>query len=230
MPAMISPFIPVGLDLPNIPSPKPPTFAGQKIYVIAGTTDNGVVLHFGFTKTAPSFDRYRIERWEVGSGSQRLSDTKRTFFVAPSQNSYVDTEVLAGRKYAYRVTAIAAVDGETKDIAYSKAVPVVFVDMAKPLALKGSYDSEDDSITLKWKGGVKPTTFNGYALYITSGDSADLSSVSPILLPKSMKGLVIGVEGSGVYHFRVYQYQSAPNGSAYVYHQPGSDTIDVVVP
>lgn len=236
--------LPQGIEGLGVPkNTKPPKWISlQKLYAVGGMTDDGVILHYGFVhdedENDTEFDQYMIERWEVGSGRKRSSKTRRVFYTDPSQNVFTDTRVLAGRTYAYRVSAVTVSDSGVDVVASSNTAPVVFVSNKNALELAGSYNAASGKISLHWNGGAKGPSFSGYAVYVYAGDQkVDLSALQPIILPKKMKNISFTVDGSGgapstpvTYHFKVYQYQMVPKDGAYVFHQPGSDLIDVVVP
>lgn len=239
--------LPIGIEGLGVPkNTKPPKWTSpQKLYAVGGMTDDGVILHYGFVndedESDTEFDQYMIERWEMGNGRQRLSKTRRIFYTDPSQNIFTDTRVLAGRTYAYRVSAVTVSDNGVDVVASSNTAPVVFVSNKNALNLKGSYSAESGKISLHWSGGVKGPSFSGYAVYVYAGEQkADLSALSPIILPKKMKNISFTVNGASdaggapsapvTYHFKVYQYQMVPKDGAYVFHQPGSDLVDVEVP
>lgn len=210
-------------------NPQPPVSIGKSIYLNGTVNENGVELDFGFesriAKKFVSFQQFKIERWEM-NGKYRVAGTKAVFYVNADQNSYIDKEVLSGRKYAYRVAAVVQAANGEKVIAFSKSVKFVFIHPSSPLVISAKYDPATQKIKLSWIGGVKGLAYNGYALYLARGTSAPESwGDKPVVLLK--KGVTeydaeFNPDISDNYYFRVYQYQTNLGG-VNVYHQPGSN-------
>lgn len=222
-------------ETPQPQEPEKPVMVGQSIYLNGAVTENGVELNFGFESKAAKksvvYNQFKIERWEI-KGKYRIAGTKTVFAVNADENSYTDKEVLSGRKYGYRVTAVVQAADKEKIVAFSKTVKVVFVHAASPLALYAQYDAVNKKIKLTWHGGVKGLAYNGYALYMARGQFAPESwtDKNAVLLNKDTASYEAPVaeDNSDKYYFRLYQYQTNLGGT-HVYHQPGSDVAEVQV-
>ncbi|MBI4995147.1 hypothetical protein HZC21_05950 [Candidatus Peregrinibacteria bacterium] len=221
--------------VPNPDNPNPaPVSAVQKLYLVGAVTSDGIILHYGFKNDVPVFHQYEVTRWETKKGVGRLVDTKTVFYTPASKDGgFVDTEVVAGHSYAYKVAAVVQAATGAKKIAYSQTSVVVFVH-SEPLAMtvKVKYfdNGEKAKIILNWHGGVKWAKTNGYALYKYEGEpgSQKLTDLEPVILKKTVKGYEFKITKTGTYNFKLYQFQKTGSG-ALVFHQPGAELESVEV-
>lgn len=105
--------------------------SNQDLYLTASVVKGGVSLNFGYqddeVQEASLYQQFVIERYTLTKKNLRVGSSKQIFLVDPDEDTYVDMNVVFGKKYSYRVYAVVYLaNGKTKNIGSSSIVKLLY--------------------------------------------------------------------------------------------------------
>jgi fibronectin type 3 domain-containing protein len=152
------------------------------------------------------------------SRATRLSSNTYRFVGDVTTNSFIDTELISGETYHYKVSAYSSL-GNSADSSYASATTFTLVSIPTMPSGVSATAASSNSITVNWSTVAGAT---GYKVYRSASSSSSYSNVGDVT---TVSFTDTELTASTTYYYKVTAYNSAGESSQSSYASATTSTL-----